>query len=399
MAVLCLANSVFAAKADAGSKLPLVAVMPLSGGSVDEATSAVVTDALADELMKTGELRVMERSQMEKILKEQGFQQSGACDGSECAVEVGKLLSINRMVVGTMGKLGASWTISVRAVDVGTGEILGSARQQERGEIDVVVQDMMPILAQELVASLLGRKPSPRPVAPASPLLQAAPAVSQPVVRTSSNGMVAIPAGCFLMGSPDGFGDRDEHPQHQVCVSGFAMDATEVTQAAFVNVMGINPSHFSNCGANCPVENVTAPQAMEFCRRVGKRLPTEAEWEYAARAGTSTKWAWGDDDGKSGEYAWFEDNSGKRTHPVAQLRPNAWGLYDMAGNVWEWVADRYDRYSSASQQDPLGSFSGSKQVARGGGWDHSTSNLRPAHRDRGGPGSTDGYMGFRCVAR
>jgi Curli production assembly/transport component CsgG len=126
------------------SKVPLVAIMPLTGNGVDEATSASVTEALSDELMKTGRIRVMERSQMEKILKEQGFQQSGACDGSGCAVEVGKLLSINRMVVGTLGKLGSAWTFSVRGVDVQTGEILGSARRQQKGEIE----DVVPLVAR-----------------------------------------------------------------------------------------------------------------------------------------------------------------------------------------------------------------------------------------------------------
>lgn len=398
MAALCLVSSASAAgaKADAGSKLPMVAVMPLSGGSVDEATSAVVTDALADELMKTGELRVMERTQMEKILKEQGFQQSGACDGSECAVEVGRLLSINRMVVGTMGKLGASWTISVRAVDVGTGEILGSARHQERGEIDVVVQDMMPILAQELVASLLGRALPPRPVA------RAAPVAPQPVVSTTPSGMVAIPAGCFMMGSPGEEGSNDEHPQHRVCVSAFSMDVTEVTQSAYQSVTGKNPSNFDKCGGNCPVEHVNWQEASDYCHRIGKRLPTEAEWEYAARAGTTTKWYWGDNEQMSVLYAWFADNSDGRTHPVAQLRPNAWGLYDMAGNVWEWTADLYgaDYYRQSPSQDPQGPSSGSRRVDRGGGWrGDSPTNLRSAGRDDLSSGARRDPLGFRCASR
>jgi uncharacterized protein (TIGR02145 family) len=161
MALACAAMAADS-KAIEVSKVPLVAIMQLTGNGVDEATSASVTEALSDELMKTGRVRVMERSQMEKILKEQGFQQSGACDGSGCAVEVGKLLSINRMVVGTLGKLGSAWTFSVRGVDVQTGEILGSARRQQKGEIEDVVPVVMPGLADELVAGILGQKVAPR---------------------------------------------------------------------------------------------------------------------------------------------------------------------------------------------------------------------------------------------
>lgn len=148
--------------AQSATKLPMVAVMPLSSEEVKGAASRVVTDALADELLKTGKVRVMERAQMETILKEQGFAQSGACDGSECAVQVGKLLSIDRMVVGSLGQIGSSWSLSVRAVDVSTGEILGSARRQHKGEIDEVTSGIVPAVAQELVRVLNGGKVASR---------------------------------------------------------------------------------------------------------------------------------------------------------------------------------------------------------------------------------------------
>lgn len=141
------------------NKLPMVAVMPLSSVDVKGSASQVVADALSDELLKTGKVRVMERAQMETILKEQGFAQSGACDGSECAVEVGKLLSIDRMVVGSLGQIGSSWSLSLRAVDVSTGEVLGSSRRQQKGEIDEVTTGIVPVVAQEMVQILNGVKP------------------------------------------------------------------------------------------------------------------------------------------------------------------------------------------------------------------------------------------------
>ena len=136
--------------AQAVPKLPLVAVMPLTAQGVDEASALVVTDALSDELMRDGKVRVMERSQMEKLLKEQGFQQSGVCEGTDCALVMGKLLAIDRMVVGSLGKLGESYTLSVRSVDVATGEVLGSARRMRKGAIDDVIADLLPLVTKDL---------------------------------------------------------------------------------------------------------------------------------------------------------------------------------------------------------------------------------------------------------
>lgn len=134
------------------SKQPMVAVLPLSTQGTDSVAGTVIAEALSNELLKTGKVRVMERTQVVKILAEQGFQQSGACDGSECAVEVGKLLSIDRLVVGSVGKLGNAFSISLRTVDVRTGEILGSAQQMRRGEIDEIAASVLPGMADELIS-------------------------------------------------------------------------------------------------------------------------------------------------------------------------------------------------------------------------------------------------------
>lgn len=151
----------------AAARTPMVAVMPLAlGPGVDSGASQVISEALSDELLRTGKARIMERSQMEAILREQGFQQSGACDANECAVEVGKLLSIDRMVVGSLGRLGGSYSLSVRLVDVQTGEVLGSSRRMQRGEIDEVVAKMLPALARELADGLSA---DPAPTASSSP--------------------------------------------------------------------------------------------------------------------------------------------------------------------------------------------------------------------------------------
>ena len=158
-------------------KSPLVAVMPLTAQGVDPTSALVVTDALSDELTRKGQVRVMERSQMEKILAERGFQQSGICDGSDCALAAGKLLAIDRMVVGSLGKLGDSYTLSVRSVDVATGEVLGSARRMRKGAIDDVIADLLPLVIQDLAF---------QKVKPAAPLA-AAPAGKEPSAPASSS--------------------------------------------------------------------------------------------------------------------------------------------------------------------------------------------------------------------
>lgn len=162
--------------ADEIKHLPLIAVMPLTGQGVDESSALIATDALSDEFLKTRRVRVLERSQMESILKEQGFQKSGYCDGAACAVQMGKLLSIEKIVVGTLGRIGSSYSLSVRIVDVGSGEIVGSVRRMQRGEIDQMVSDVLPEVAQQISLQVFGPSQSqeyaPLPAPPERPTQQ-----------------------------------------------------------------------------------------------------------------------------------------------------------------------------------------------------------------------------------
>ena len=197
---------------------------------------------------------------------------------------------------------------------------------------------------------------------------------------------VRIPAGSFMMGSNNG--DSDEHPQHRVSISKpFYLQTTEVTQGQWRSVMGNNPSGFK--GDDLPVERVSWNAVQEFIVKLNAkeggnkyRLPTESEWEYAARAGSTTAYCFGDDEGRLGDYAWYDKNSGSKTHPVGQKKPNSWGLYDLHGNVWEWVQDWYGDYSSGSSTDPSGASSGSYRVIRGGSWYLTARGCRSAFRLR-----------------
>jgi formylglycine-generating enzyme required for sulfatase activity len=218
---------------------------------------------------------------------------------------------------------------------------------------------------------------------------------------------VLIPSGSFTMGADKNFEDAsdNETPQHRVRISqSFYLGKYEVTQAQWEAVMGNNPSKFR--GRSNPVERVSWNDVQEFIRRLNERagharyrLPTEAEWEYAARAGTTDAYSFGDDAYYLGRYAWHDGNSGEETHPVGRKRPNAWGLYDMHGNVWEWVQDWYGEryYSHSPGVDPKGPPSGSYRVERGGGWDYSARFCRAAYRYGITPNSRVGNFGFRLA--
>lgn len=213
------------------------------------------------------------------------------------------------------------------------------------------------------------------------------------------------PAGTFQMGSPAGEngGRDDEHQRSVTLTKGFWLMETECTQRLWVAVMGsaLNWSKGYGKGDDYPVYNVSHDEAVEFSKRmqsllggaVKVSLPTEAQWEYACRAGTTTRYSF-DDESKLGEYAWYESNSGRTTHPVAQKKPNAWGLHDMHGNVWEWCSDWHSA-SPSGERDPSGPWQGSDRVGRGGGWYGSAWYCRSANRSRGAPGNRSDDLGFR----
>ena len=211
--------------------------------------------------------------------------------------------------------------------------------------------------------------------------------------------MVLIPAGTFTMGTNATDQDwlKDSRPVHEVTIShDFWLGKYDVTQAQWVAVMGRNPSYFK--GDDLPVETVSWTDAQGFIGTVngatngGFRLPTESEWEYACRAGTTGE-TYGNLDG----IAWYDGNSGKTTHPVGQKQPNAFGLYDMNGNVWQWCQDWYGDYPSGSVTDPQGASSGSFRVIRGGSWINTAPNVRSANRRRDDPGIRYSDLGFRLL--
>lgn len=215
---------------------------------------------------------------------------------------------------------------------------------------------------------------------------------------------VLVSSGSFQMGSATG--QADEQPVHEVSITQpFYIQKTEVTQAQWRAIMGTNPSSFANCGDTCPVERVSWEMIQSFLQALNAahpdkdfRLPTEAEWEYAARAGATGDYG---GTGNLDEMGWYSANSGSKTKFVGLKEPNAWGLYDMHGNVYEWVADWYqaDYYDGSPADDPAGPPGGTQKVLRGGSVDQGAAHARSANRFAAGPSSQGFtiYYGFRLA--
>ena len=246
-----------------------------------------------------------------------------------------------------------------------------------------------------------------------------------PVQAEGGVEMVSIPGGSFLMGSA-----REDEPDeipHEVQLSPFYIDKYEVTQEEYQRVMGVNPSRRK--GTDNPVEQIRWANAAAYCNARsllegfrpaydpvtwkcdfeadGYRLPTEAEWEFAARAGTETLYSFGDDPSQLKLHAWSKLNSTRGPHPVGKKEPNPWGLHDIYGNVWEWCNDFYqeDYYRQSPAQNPPGPEAGENRVVRGGCWNSRPNMCRSSYRNYENPGYTDacfakdvsGFVGFRCV--
>jgi formylglycine-generating enzyme required for sulfatase activity len=223
-------------------------------------------------------------------------------------------------------------------------------------------------------------------------------------IRIDDAPFVYISPGTFIMGSPEHEPGRgSDEMQHEVTLTrGYFIQTTPVTQEQWKEVMGDNPSNFLQGGEDCPVEGVSLNDCLEFIWLVNNkgwypyRLPTEAEWEYACRAGASTSFFNGEDPCLD-TIGWYCGNSGKKTHPVTERQPNAWGLFDMHGNVCEWCQDQYGKYPMIPQFDPQGETLGPGCVARGGSWLSESRNCRAASRFCYSPNFRSNFVGFRLV--
>ena len=390
-----------------------------------------------DKIMDFYEL--IERSQIDKIFEQFEIQNTG-CTDVACAVEFGKMLSVERIVIGSVSLVGSTYIIIARIVDVESGRAIYSVDRKQSGIIDNVI-DLMPLVGHELLTGERLKAPivTPQTLTSTQPV-NVSPIVNQKLVPTEAKSvivgieMVSIPAGTFQMGDISGEGSYNERPVHDVTISSFEMSIYEITQVQYRAITASNPQYL-NGSNNMPVNQISWYSAVEFCNKLsdkagfercyddgkdfskrecdfsknGFRLPTEAEWEYACRAGTTTKYNTGNTEYDLERAGWYVENSMGHSHPVGLKMPNAWGLYDMHGNVKEWCQDMYnfDYYSESPGHNPINK-EGNYRVMRGGSCRSSEKHYRAASRDSNSDSNraensllwgTYSTIGFRVVRR
>jgi formylglycine-generating enzyme required for sulfatase activity len=393
----------------------------------------MITRVFFIRLGNTDSVSLVDRSIVERVLKEHSFQLGDWSDQKKTA-ELGSALNADWIVRGEMERFGPNILVTVQFDDIRTFRFMGGA-DLFLADAEEAVQKMDPLvdkLVETITKSDGGRRSggvasgtsgtSGGAVSGTSGTsggnVQTAPVQTQTQTSIPA-GFVLVPAGTFSMGSTNG--ESNEKPVHQVTISkAFYMSDHEVTQKEWVEIMGSNPSWFK--GDNLPMEQVSWYDAIEYCNKrsikegltpvysgsgnnircdfkaSGYRLPTEAEWEWAAKGGDKDFMIYEYSGSNSVDgVAWYSGNSGSRTHAVKTKGANGLGLYDMSGNVWEWCWDWYGSYSSGSQTDPAGVAGGSNRVLRGGSWYDYAQSVRSAYRSYYTPSYGYGILGLRLV--
>ncbi|MCL1993680.1 MAG: SUMF1/EgtB/PvdO family nonheme iron enzyme [Spirochaetes bacterium] len=419
----------------------VVAVLNINSAS--EAVSAYIIEEMLVAIAASPQLTAVARLQLELVRQELGFQHSGDVS-DETARAMGRMLGAQYVVTGDLVAVGGNYRLRIMAINVETAAINAAS------SVLIGAGDETLTFLASTTPPAAAIQPAVHTASQGAP--QGVPQGGQRIISPAGIAAVRIPAGAFTMGSPANEAGRwgNEGPQRQVRISsGFWMGVYPVTQEEWIRVMGGNPSHFSNNPAagetqgRRPVEGVSWYDALVFANRLsimeglspayriagstnpddwgpvpasrnafwdavevvpgsaGWRLPTEAQWEYAARAGTAAAFSnaaenW-ENEASLGQIGWFSFNSGGMTREVGLRQPNAWGLHDMHGNVWEWVWDRFAAYPSQAQTDPAGAASGAFRVFRGGSWFYSAQFARSAFRVNVNPFFRQPNLGLRLV--
>ncbi len=366
--------------------LSSIAVMNLKCGKrIDKEQCVLLTDIVIKELVKAKKYRVINRADRDRILGEGDFQQAG-CFKGDCILEAGRLLGVGKIVVGSVIRFRRTYKVNLQLVNVKSAEVEIAAEDKC---LECKIDDLIGTVTNA-GCRLMGQAPPPIVTGTLPP-------------GTKGGMMVRIPAGEFIMGSDSG--DPDEMPVHLVYLDEFYIDKHEVINTEYskcfsAGVCGMNEKYKGFLDPLQPVVGVTWHQADTYCKWVGKRLPTEAEWEKAARGidGRTYPWGEGIDCSKAKFYKCGRE---WKTEPVGSYPSGAgpYGAMDMAGNVWEWTADLYDAnyYPDSPNRNPKGPAAGRYRVLRGGSWNFNRYYLRASARFRKPPGATLNSCGFRCA--
>lgn len=367
----------------------------VTGKNIDDEIKYVIGSKMVEKITLSPKYSAVERSAdfMREIQKELGMQTSGMVSDRTIA-KIGQMLGVKYVAVANLQEVFNELYADARLIDVETGEIMVSTNSSSAvGSLPELVA-----LAEKIANALTGRANA---VGGQSIGSAAAPGAGGDIETFTVNGvtfeMVRVEGGSFMMGSSDPEAYDDEKPVHAENVATFYIGRTEVTQDLWLAVMGSNPSNFR--GGNLPVEQVSWTECQAFCERLRQltgrqfRLPTEAEWEYAARGGNRSrgyKYSGGNDLYYLG---WYGDNSGGTTHPVGTKQANELGIYDMSGNVWEWTSDLW----SSNYSSYRNGGSGSDRVIRGGGWSRGVRDCRSASRYCNSPSARGRGLGLRLA--
>jgi TolB-like protein len=407
--VLCLFAALFAgAPALQGQTLPRLAVVDFDTNiNIPKVNQAAVTvrNLVESQLVATRQYQVITRTDIDRLLANQQIQVSSIASSEN--IRKLQLQNISYIVTGSVNAMDNDYLITVKMLDVSTGQFSHSAdtftgseaRDLYNGVTQLVSSFAAGMTSRDGQVAQVAQPSAARP----GPANAGGDASLGETIRGIDRNLARIPGGTFMMGSIVGQGNTNERPQRQISLGDFSIGKYEVTQAEYEAVMGSNPSAVKDRGL--PVETVSWLDAAEFCNRLsraanvtpaytisgvnvtwnrnanGYRLPTEAEWEYACG-----EWVDG----------WLDGNSGRMTHPVGQLAPNRYGLYDMTGNVQEWCWDWYGSYGRDAQSNPPGPGSGTTRVRRGHSF-QSGGRLFVTNRDYGVPREKNNTTGFRIA--
>lgn len=363
----------------------------LTDSDVDEGYKKVISSKMVAKITQSANYRALERTDdfLKALRTAQDYDTSGEVKDSQIA-RIGQKLGVRYVAVVDCADLLGNLYVSARLIDVESGAIIATSEEYE-GNLTLpnVIR-----LAEKVGAVLTSQGTSSSPSSSVGYSSQGGG--SAQIETFNVNGvpfeMVRVEGGTFSMGSYSG--ESDEQPVHSETVGTFYIGKTEVTQRLWSAVMGSNPSNFR--GENLPVENVSWFDCQEFVDRLSRltgrifRLPTEAEWEYAARGGNKSRNYTYSGSNDLYRVAWYTENSGSTTHPVGQKLDNELGIFDMSGNVWEWCSDNY----SSSYSQPRNS---SYRIQRGGSWYYYASSCRVANRYCNTPGNRINYLGLRLA--
>jgi formylglycine-generating enzyme required for sulfatase activity len=379
-------------------KQPIIAILSIQANGVSKGNASNVANYVAEKYQEAStNSRVLYLDDIREMLRIENGEGMLECFTDSCISKIGGVLGADLVIIGNLGQIGTNFLFSLKMIDVTRDKTLSRITKTVESDVGLILNEIPEMVNKLATAQISVQTASPAKVDTVSGNTDASPFLEKEIW---------VNGGTFRMGMDYDGKIFDAVPVHTVTVNGFYMDKFEVTREEFQEVMGANPSSSRGC-EKCPVENVTWDEADQYCKKSGKRLPTEAEWEYACRAGTTSKFHYGDV--LSGEQANFDSKSPyggvpstmprNRSIPVGEFKPNAWGLHDMHGNVAEWCYDWYDAayYGNSADTNPQGPKDGKLKVVRGGAWSGAASSLFSGKRFAYNPQIRLATIGFRCV--